>query len=44
MRFLCRILYALQLGDDILLLARDDKLGRVIQDMEVKNKKRASKK
>jgi transcriptional regulator with XRE-family HTH domain len=41
---LCRILYALQLGDDILLLARDDKLGHVIQDIEVKNKKRASKK
>jgi len=41
---LVRVLYALQLGDDILLLARDDKLGHVIQDIEIKNKKRASRK
>ena len=41
---LLRVLYALQLDTDILLLARDDKLGHVIQDIEIKNKKRASKK
>ena len=41
---LLRVLYALQLDTDILLLARDDKLGHVIQDIEIKNKKRVSKK
>ena len=41
---LLRVLYALQLDADILLLARDDKLGHVIQDIEIKNKKRASRK
>lgn len=41
---LLRVLYALQLDGDILILARDDKLGRIIQDMEIKNKKRSSKK
>ena len=39
-----RVLYALQLEDDILKLAQDDILGRMVQDMEIKNKKRASKK
>ena len=39
-----RVLYALQLEDDILHLAKDDALGRVIQDMQAKNKKRASRK
>lgn len=39
-----RVLYALQLDEDILRLAEDDKLGRVIQDITLKNKKRASKK
>jgi len=41
---LLRVLYALQLGDDILQIARDDKLGHIIQDIEVKNRKRASRK
>lgn len=40
---LLRVLYALQLGDDILKIAQDDVLGRTIQDIELK-KKRASKK
>ena len=38
---LLRVLYALQLGDDILKIAQDDVLGRTIQDIELK-KKRAS--
>ncbi len=41
---LLRVLYALQLDADILLIARDDQLGHVIQDIEIKNRKRASKK
>lgn len=41
---LLRVLYALQLGDDILQIARNDELGHIIQDVEIKNKKRASKK
>lgn len=41
---LLRVLYALQLDSDILLLARDDKLGHIIQDIEVKNRKRVSRK
>ena len=40
---LLRVLYALQLGDDILKIAQDDILGRTIQDIELK-KKRASRK
>lgn len=39
-----RVLNALQLEDDILCLAKDDILGHIIQDMELKNKKRASSK
>lgn len=39
-----RILYALQLEDDILLLAKDDKLGKQLQDMALINRERASKK
>lgn len=39
-----RVLYALQLDDDILLLAKEDKLGRQIQDMELSMRHHASKK
>ena len=39
-----RVLYALQLDDDILSLAKDDKLGRALQDMNMIPRKRASKK
>ena len=39
-----RVLYALQLDDDILLLAREDKLGKALQDLNLKTRERASKK
>jgi len=39
-----RVLYALQLEDDILLLAQQDKLGRQLQDIALTNRQRASKK
>lgn len=39
-----RVLYALQLDDDILLLAKEDKIGRDLQDLQLKNRRRASKK
>ena len=39
-----RVLYALQLDDDILALAKDDALGRVLQDMGMTQRERASKK
>lgn len=39
-----RVLYALQLDDDILHLAKDDKLGRALQDMNMAPRGRASKK
>ena len=39
-----RVLYALQLDDDILSLAKDDALGRALQDMNMALRKRASKK
>ncbi len=40
-----RILYALQLDDDILLLAQKDEMGRALQDLSLKkNRERASKK
>ena len=35
---------ALQLDDDILLLAKEDVLGRTLQDLSLKHRKRASKK
>jgi len=41
---LLRVLYALQLEGDILCLAREDSLGHDIKDMELKNRRRASKK
>lgn len=39
-----RVLYALQLDDDILFLAKDDVLGRTLQDMNMPHRERASKK
>jgi hypothetical protein len=39
-----RVLYALQLDDDILLLAQKDEWGRALQDLSLKNRERASKK
>ena len=39
-----RILYALQLDDDILLLAKEDTMGKALQDLNLKQRKRASKK
>lgn len=39
-----RVLYALQLDDDILLLAQQDPLGRQLQDLALKQRERASKK
>lgn len=39
-----RVLYALQLDDDILFLAKDDALGRALQDLNLQHRERASKK
>ena len=39
-----RVLHALQLDDDILYLAKDDELGRVLQDVNLLQRKRALKK
>ena len=39
-----RVLYAMQLDDDILSLAKDDELGRALQDMSLPQRERASKK
>lgn len=39
-----RVLYALQLGDDILLLAKEDAMGKALQDLGLKKRDRASKK
>ena len=30
-----RVLYALQLDDDILWLAKEDKLGKILQDLRI---------
>ncbi len=39
-----RVLYALQLDEDILWLAKEDKLGHALQDLSLTNRRRASKK
>ena len=39
-----RVLYAVQLDDDILLLAQEDEIGRGLQDLRLKQRERASKK
>ena len=39
-----RVLYALQLDEDILLLAQKDEMGRALQDLALKHRQRASKK
>ena len=39
-----RVLYALQLEDDILLIAQQDALGRQLQDLALTNRKSESKK
>ena len=38
------ILYALQLEDDVLFIAKDDKLGKELQDINMIGRERASKK
>lgn len=39
-----RALYALQLDDNILLLAKEDAIGKALQDLSLKKRERASKK
>ena len=39
-----RVLYALQLDDDILWLAKEDKMGKALQEWRLKSRERASKK
>lgn len=39
-----RVLYALQLDDDILWLAKEDTMGKALQDLKLKQRERASKK
>lgn len=39
-----RVLYALQLDDDILGIAKDDLMGKALQDLGLKTRKRAAKK
>ena len=39
-----RVLYALQLDDDILPIAKEDPIGRGLQDLQLKHRERASKK
>ena len=39
-----RVLYAMQLDDDILLLAQKDEMERALQDLALKHRERASKK
>lgn len=37
-----RVLYVLQLDDDLLLIAKEDTLGRTLQDLSLKHRQRAS--
>ena len=39
-----RVLYVLQLDDDILLIAKEDAMGKALQDLSLNRRKRASKK
>lgn len=39
-----RVLFALGLDESILYLAKDDELGRTLQDLDLKHRQRASKK
>lgn len=39
-----RVLYALQLDDDILWLAKEDPIGKALQDLSLTQRERASKK
>ena len=39
-----RVLYALQLDDDLLLIAKEDPQGRLFQDLSLKLRQRATKK
>ncbi len=39
-----RVLYALQLDDDILCLAKDDTIGKTLQDLGLKTRKKSAKK
>lgn len=39
-----RVLYALGIDEDILNIARDDAMGRTLQDLQLKHRVRASKK
>lgn len=39
-----RVLYALQLDGDIVWLAREDAMGKALQDLSLKKRERASKK
>jgi Predicted transcriptional regulator len=39
-----RVLYAMQLDDDILWLAKEDTIGKALQDLSLKQRERASKK
>jgi hypothetical protein len=39
-----RILFALGLDESILFLAKDDDLGRTLQDLDLRHRQRASKK
>lgn len=39
-----RVLYALQLDDDLVLIAKEDPQGRTLQDLSLKHRQRASKK